>query len=96
MFLKDPHAVVSECGQYEETDLHKSIREIFSENSMTTKKSYELGKLDALNEIKEEISNYIVHSPYFHTTRECCGVRDDVRQIFDKHITKIEEVEDNG
>ena len=27
MFLKDPHAVVSECGRYEETDLHKSVRE---------------------------------------------------------------------
>ena len=23
MFLKDPHAVVSECGRYEETELHK-------------------------------------------------------------------------
>ena len=31
MFLKDPHAVVSECGRYEETDLHKSIRESFTE-----------------------------------------------------------------
>lgn len=30
MFLKDPHAVVSECGRYEETDLHKSIREMWN------------------------------------------------------------------
>lgn len=30
MFLKDPHAVVSECGKYEETDLHKSIREMWN------------------------------------------------------------------
>lgn len=27
MFLKDPHAVVSECGRYQETELHKSVRE---------------------------------------------------------------------
>lgn len=27
MFLKDPHAVVSDCERYEETDLHKSIRD---------------------------------------------------------------------
>ena len=58
---------------------------------MTTQKAYELGKLDALNEIKEEIKNCIVRSPYFHTTKDCCRVRDDVMQIFDKHITKIEE-----
>ena len=31
MFLKDPHAVVSECGRYEETDLHKSVREGLTE-----------------------------------------------------------------
>lgn len=30
MFLKDPHAVVSECGRYEETDLHKSVRETWN------------------------------------------------------------------
>ena len=29
MFLKDPHAVVRECGRYEETDLHKGVRESF-------------------------------------------------------------------
>ena len=56
--------------------------------------AYKLGKLDALNEIKEEIKNYIVHSPYFHTTRECCKVRDDVMQIFNKHIGKIDEVKE--
>lgn len=31
MFLKDPHAVVSECGRYEETELHKSVREGLTE-----------------------------------------------------------------
>ncbi len=30
MFLKDPHTVVSECGRYEETELHKSVRELWS------------------------------------------------------------------
>lgn len=29
MFLKDPHAVVSECERYEETDLHKSVRKMW-------------------------------------------------------------------
>ena len=62
---------------------------------MTTQKAYELGKLGALNEIKEEIKNCIIHSPYFHTTRECCHVRDDVMQIFDKHITKINGIYGN-
>jgi hypothetical protein len=33
MFLKDPHTVVSECGRYEETELHKSIRESFTETN---------------------------------------------------------------
>ena len=27
MFLENPHAVVTECGKFEETDLHKEIRE---------------------------------------------------------------------
>lgn len=31
MFLKDPHAVVSECGRYLETELHKSVREILTD-----------------------------------------------------------------
>lgn len=30
MFMKDPQAVVSECGRYEETDLHKSVRETWN------------------------------------------------------------------
>ena len=60
---------------------------------VTPQKAYELGKLDALNKVKEEIKNSIVHSPYFNTTKACCGVRDDVMQIFDKHIRKIEEEE---
>lgn len=59
------------------------------------KKYYELGKLDALNEIKEEIKNCIVHSPYFYTANNCCKVRDDVMKIFDKHITKLEEDKKN-
>lgn len=29
MFLKDPHAVVRECGRYQETELHKSARELW-------------------------------------------------------------------
>lgn len=58
------------------------------------KNHYKLGKLDALNEIKEEIKNSIVHSPYFYTTKDCCGVWDDVMKIFDKHITKLEEDEE--
>lgn len=58
------------------------------------KNHYKLGKLDALNELKEEIKNCIVHSPYFYTTKDCCHVRDDVMQIIDKHITKIEEDEE--
>lgn len=31
MFLKDQHAVVSECGRYQETKLHKSVREILTD-----------------------------------------------------------------
>lgn len=61
------------------------------EKAVTTKEAYKLGKLDALNEIKEEIKNCIVHSPYFKMTSDCCHVRDNVMQIFNKHITKIEE-----
>jgi len=78
---------------YEEKEEKKYTKpqESYEENIVTPQKAYKLGKLDALNEIKEEIKNCIVHSPYFNTTKACCGVRDDVMQIFDKHITKIAE-----
>lgn len=39
--------------------------------------------------LQEEVKNCIVHSPYFNTTRECCKIRDDVMNVFDKHIRKI-------
>lgn len=49
-----------------------------------------------LDALKEEVKDCIVHSPYFHTTSDCCHVRDDVMLIFDRHIAEMEEDEDEG
>ena len=96
MGLTDKHlAWGDDIPSEDEKTYYRQIDNLEKENARLLKdyKAYELGKLDALNEIKEEIKNCIVHSPYFHTTSDCCHVRDDVMQIFDKHITKIEEDE---
>lgn len=46
MFLKEPHAVVSECGRYEETDLHKSIRESFTETMNDCEECFTTGNYE--------------------------------------------------
>ena len=40
MFLENPHAVVIECGKYEETDLHKEIREAVQRHMEVENESY--------------------------------------------------------
>lgn len=83
---------ISEDAAYEAralifNDIIEEIRKIAESED----EEYE--KFGSLNEIKEEVKNCIVHSPFFNTTQACCKVRDDVMQIFDKYIRKIEEVE---
>ena len=47
--------------------------------------------VDVLDKIKAELEDYITHSPYIKSFKDCCCLRDDVMRIFDKYKTERSE-----
>ena len=46
--------------------------------------------MDTLDKIRNDLEDYITHSPYITSFMNCCRLRDDVMRIIDKYKTESE------
>ena len=47
--------------------------------------------LEEIKELKSRVIDYLVHSPYFHKSIDCCRCQDDVKFVFDKYLGEEKE-----
>lgn len=47
--------------------------------------------MDTLDKLRAELEDYITHSPYIKSVKDCCRLRDDVMRIIDRYRNEVSE-----